>query len=101
MIFLCQTCGMRINERCYQDDDDELQFTDISDKDIGKHLLYNHKPFCSVRCINKAKDNPNILNREVIPYDWNEQGYNNKNRPNCIENWKTERKINRIRKKRK
>jgi len=104
MIYLCQTCGWRINERCYTkyDIDDETQFRDdINDEDIGKYLLYNHKPFCSVECINKAKEYPKILNREVVPSDWNESGWINKNRPNGIETWKTERKINRKRKNRK
>jgi len=95
MILLCQTCGWRINERynIYKIENNE------NNEDIGKYLLYNHKPFCSIECINKAKQYPKILNREVIPSDWEEQGYINKNRPNDIENWKTERKINRIRKK--
>ena len=43
------------------------------------------------------KKYPQILNREIVPYDWNEKGYVNKDRPNDIETWKTERKINRIR----
>ena len=39
MIYLCQTCGWRINERCYTkcEIDDETQFRDdINDKDIGQ-----------------------------------------------------------------
>tara|TARA_B000000557_G_scaffold233217_1_gene207611 strand:+ start:99 stop:413 length:315 start_codon:yes stop_codon:yes gene_type:complete len=102
MIYLCQTCGWRINERCHtkEDIDDKTQFRDdICDEDIGKHLLYKHKAFCSIECINKAKKYPRILNRIVVPSDWNEQGWNNKDRPNGIETWKTERKINRIRPK--
>tara|TARA_Y100001970_G_scaffold180354_1_gene219590 strand:+ start:147 stop:506 length:360 start_codon:yes stop_codon:yes gene_type:complete len=102
MIYLCQTCGWRINERCHtkEDIDDKTQFrNDIRDEDIGKHLLYKHKAFCSIKCINKAKEYPRILNRIVVPSDWNEQGWNNKDRPNGIETWKTERKINRIRPK--
>ena len=87
MIYLCQNCGWRINERKYVKDE----------KDIGKHLLYNHKPFCSERCINEAKKNPRILERQVIPSDWNEQGWGY---PDDIKTWKTERKVNRIREKR-
>ena len=103
MIYLCQTCCMRINERCHMKEhiNDISEFKNISQENIGKYLLYNHKLFCSTECINQAKEYPQILNREIIPYDWNEQGYFNKDRPNAIETWKTERKINRIRKKRK
>lgn len=87
MIYLCQTCCMRINERCHMKEhiNDISEFKNISQENIGKYLLYNHKPFCSTECINQAKEYPQILNREIIPYDWNEQGYFNKDRPNAIE----------------
>ena len=83
MIYLCQNCGWRINQR-YDND--------IAEGIVGKHLLYNHKAFCSEYCIEKAKGNPHILNRNVIPSDWNEQG---RGLNGIYGNWKTDRKINR------
>lgn len=84
MIYLCQNCGWRINER-YN--------INIAQEIIGKHLLYNHKAFCSEDCIEKAKENPHILNRYIIPTDWNEQGWTVNG---VYSNWKIERKLNRI-----
>lgn len=86
MIYLCQNCGWRINDRQQNKDTSE---------NIGKHLLYKGKPFCSEHCIECAKAKPNILDRQVRPSDWDEAGWTDKNRPNGIANWKTERKIKR------
>lgn len=101
MIFLCQTCGYRINQRTADGStwrpDEPLKRTGVRDKDVGKHLLYNHKPFCSKECIGVAKKNPYILQREVVPSNELERPSYNPNRPNNLNNWKTERKIGRIR----
>ena len=103
MIFLCQTCGYRINQRTCDGStwrpDETLGRTGVRDEDVGKHLLYNHKPFCSNECIEEAKNNPYILKREVIPSNALERPDFNPDRPNGLENWKTERKIGRIRNK--
>jgi hypothetical protein len=81
MILLCQACGWRINQRN----------TNIEQPldEIGKHLIYNNKPFCSERCIEKAKTIPHILSIIKKPTDWDEPA------------WKIERKIDRIRPMRK
>lgn len=83
MLYLCQNCGWRINQRLGNNDE----------KNIGKYFLYNHQTFCSEWCIEQAKGNPTKLNRDVKPSDWNEQGWVNFECPNSIENWKTKRKI--------
>jgi len=92
MILLCQNCGWRINER---------RDCKNNPEQIGKYLLYNHKPFCSELCIENTKAKPYDITRPIIPSDWNELGDSNPSRPNGIENWKTERKINRSRPMRK
>ena len=92
MIFLCQNCGWRINQR---------KDTRNNPEKIGKYLLYEHKPFCSNLCINMTKAKPYTLTQPIEPSDWEESGYINLNRPNGIENWKTERKIGRVRPNRK
>ena len=84
MIYLCQSCGWRINER-YN--------SDMPPENVGKHLIYQHKAFCSEDCIETAKSNPGILTRTVVPSDWNEQ------LNGAHSNWKIERKINRQRNK--
>ena len=103
MIFLCQTCGYRINQRTCDGPswrpDEPLGRTGVRDEDVGKHLLYNHKPYCSKECIEVAKKNPYILQREVRPANALERPDFNPDRPNGLENWKTERKIGRIRNK--
>lgn len=90
MIYLCQSCGWRINERIKNKDTPE---------NIGKHLLYKGRAFCSKNCIEFAKENPKILDVQVIPSNLDEAGWTDKNRPNGIANWKTERKINKANKK--
>ena len=99
MIYLCQACGHRINQRTsYRSSwrpDEPLEKTGIPDEEIGVHLIYKHKAFCSEYCIELAKSKPCILEREVIPYDFFERGDHNPDRPNGIETWKTERKIRR------
>jgi hypothetical protein len=105
MIILCQTCGNRINQRTSDQSiyksNEILSRTGIADSDVGKHLLYNGKPFCSDDCIEKAKSKPTILVKEVRPSNAFERGFPNPNRPNGIETWKTERKIGRVRPMRK
>jgi hypothetical protein len=87
MIYLCQTCGRRINER--------YNNSTIPSEQIGKHLLYKHMAFCSENCIDIAKQYPHkILHRPVIPYDWNEQGWHE---GGVYSNWKIERKLKRKR----
>ena len=64
MIYNCWSCGWRINQR--------KNVKDIHD--IGKYLLYNHKPFCSDYCIKefKYKNNQTV---DCAPIsDWNEIG---------------------------
>lgn len=78
MIYLCQSCGWRINERNH-----------TTHENIGKHLLYNHMAFCSNNCIEHAKSNPQILGRTVKPSDWNEEGWTENG---VWSNWKTNRK---------
>ncbi len=100
MIYLCQTCGYRINQRTcdgstWRPDSPLRRNTQIKAEDVGKHLLYNHKPFCSVECIDVAKKIPYIMKREVIPSNDFEKGSFHPDRPNGIETWKTERKIKR------
>jgi hypothetical protein len=85
MIYLCQNCGWRINQRLSNKNTPE---------NIGKHFLYNHQPFCSEMCIEEAKLNPYRLIRNVKPSDWDEQGWTNHECPNSIENWKMKRKTN-------
>lgn len=78
MIYLCQNCGWRINTRlCIK------QRISNEPKEIGSHLLYCHKPFCSDWCIEEAKKHPYILERTVKPSDWNEP------------EWKINRKLRR------
>lgn len=83
IIHLCQTCGWRINQRYNRT---------IAQEDVGKHLLYNHMAFCSEYCIEKAKEDPRILNLYIMPTDWNEQGWTENG---VYSNWKIERKLNR------
>lgn len=85
MIYLCTGCGWRINQRYPNTEGNHLL-----EEDIGKHLLYKHRAFCSKGCIELAKRYPILLEREVIPSDWEENG--------IIREWKKDRKINRIRK---
>ena len=99
MIYLCQTCGHRINQRTcdgsvYQPNE-PLRKRDIKAEDVGKHLLYNHKPFCSEKCIEEAKKNHTILLKDVTPANELERCKYNPDRPNGLANWKTERKIRR------
>ena len=90
MIYLCQTCGYRINQRTqdrsWWQPDEPLQKTGIPDEDVGKHLIYNHMPFCSEDCIEMAKTKPHILQRLVTPANLFERGQ---------DTWKTQRKIRR------
>lgn len=103
MIYLCQTCGYRINQRTCDgstwNPKEPLARNNINDADVGKHLLYNHKPFCSKECIEEAKNNPTILLRDVTPANYLERYKYNPERPNGLENWKTERKFIRKMKK--
>ena len=80
MILLCTGCGWRINQRYLRD---------INPEDVGKYMIYKHKPFCSEGCIELAKRYPNILDRVLIPSDWEENG--------VIREWKKDRKVNRKR----
>lgn len=85
MIYQCQYCGWRINERKYCKENTE---------EIGKCLLYNNRTFCSERCIELVKNKPYVLSNDkpfLNPYDWSKE----------TANWKTERKIGRKRKMRK
>lgn len=55
MIYNCWNCGWAINKRYGN--------SDINPKDIGKYLLYNHKPFCSdycIDCFKSLKTKPDI-----------------------------------------
>ncbi len=105
MIYLCQNCGMRINQRTEDQSiykaNEPLYRTGVADEDVGKHLLYGGKPFCGDFCIDMAKAKPDILKKEVRPWNHFERGDPNPNRPNGIETWKTERKIGRVRPMRK
>ena len=105
MIFLCQTCGCRINQRTADQSswrpDEPLERTGVADADVGKHFLYNGRPFCGEFCIEQAKSKPYILKREVRPWNDFERCDSNPNRPNGLKNWKTERKIGRVRPMRK
>lgn len=89
MIYLCQNCGHRINQRTADGStwkpDEPLEKICIEPCNVGKYLLYNHKPFCSSECIEITKKNPNIINRDVIPANILERGPNS---------WKILRKIN-------
>jgi hypothetical protein len=80
MIYLCQACGWRINQRI-----------NTTPERVGTHLLYKHMAFCSEYCIALAKANPRILSRTVVPSDWDEQGYIEEG---VFSNWKTDRKRN-------
>ena len=85
MIYQCQYCGGRINER---KDNKETP------EEIGKCLLYNNKAFCSNWCIEQTKSKPYVLSLDkpfFNPYNWTQE----------MSNWKTERKIGRKRKMRK
>lgn len=84
MIYLCQNCGWRINQR--------YNNRTIKPENIGKHLLYNHMAFCSEDCIEMAKNDPKVLNRQIEPSDWDEQGWTQNG---VYSNWKIERKLNR------
>lgn len=98
MIYLCQCCGTRINQRTADRSiyaPNESHKTDVSPENVGKHLLYKHRAFCQQSCIEEAKKHPHILNREVTPSNWFERNEHNPERPNNIQTWKTERKINR------
>ena len=44
MILTCWGCGGRINERTVNSDL-ELFTTDVKPEDIGKHVLFEHRPF--------------------------------------------------------
>lgn len=83
MIYLCQNCGWRINQRYERT---------IAPENVGKHLLYNHMAFCSEYCIESAKANPFVIKRQVRPSDWDEQGWTQNG---VYSNWKIERKLNR------
>lgn len=81
MIYRCWCCGWRINQRT-SNSDGEIFHTDVRDEDIGKHLMYDHVPFCSVYCIDdyrRMKKKPMIAPKA----DWDE------------DRWKVNRKINR------
>ncbi len=85
MIYQCQYCGYRINERKSNQETPE---------EIGKCVLYNNKPFCGDWCIEKARNKPYVFSLDkplFDPYDWTEE----------MTTWKTERKIGRKRKMRK
>lgn len=105
MIYLCQNCGHRINQRTADQSswrpDEPLGRTGVADADVGKHLLYGGKPFCDDYCIEQAKARPFILTQEVRPYNDFERCDENPDRPNGLANWKTERKIGRVRPMRK
>jgi hypothetical protein len=81
MIYLCAACGWRINER--------IKNPDV----IGKHLLYQHRAFCSEHCIQMDKQNPKLIKDEPIPSDQNERGWRTKEGE--YTNWKIERKLKR------
>jgi hypothetical protein len=85
MIYLCQNCGWSINSR-YCD-------STIKPEEVGKHLLYNHLPFCSETCIESAKNRPFVLKRQVHPSDWDDQNWTENGR---ITNWRIERKLKRM-----
>jgi len=90
MIYLCQTCGYRINQRTGDASiyaPKETFKIDIEPEKVGKHLLYKHKPFCSEECIHLAIQKPYILSREVVPANILERGPNS---------WKITRKLNKI-----
>jgi len=57
MIYFCWNCGWRIAER----------HKVANPADIGKYLLYEHKPFCSQYCINCYKHKPKA---RTAPVDW-------------------------------
>jgi hypothetical protein len=82
MIFNCHGCGWRINQR--------YNNKDIDSKDVGKHLIYEHIPFCSEYCIDLYKRNPILKTCQRQSPDWNENGVNGY--------WKIERKTNRPKK---
>ena len=85
MIYQCQYCGRRINERKNNEETPEK---------IGKCLLYNNKAFCSNWCIEQTKRYPYVLSLDRPYFDhyaWSPE----------MSNWKRERKIGRKRKMRK
>jgi hypothetical protein len=47
MIYRCWNCGLRINER--------YKKPSIAPQNIGKHLLYDHVPFCTEECIDEYR----------------------------------------------
>lgn len=54
MIHQCWYCGNRINERTYNSDL-EVFHRNIPANQIGRHKLFDHKPFCNDECISGYK----------------------------------------------
>lgn len=62
MILQCWYCGCRINERTFNSDL-EIFHRDITADQIGKHKLFDHKPFCTTMCIDgykRLKNKPSV-----------------------------------------
>lgn len=85
MIYICRSCGWRINER--------YNNSNIASDSIGRYKIYKHQPFCSDECIQQAKRVPYILTRMQYIADWNEMPKYDAKCPNNISNWKVQRKI--------
>jgi hypothetical protein len=85
MIYRCWGCGWRINERQSNMDQPE---------NIGKHILYEHKPFCSDFCI-RTYQNFKIKPITAPISNWDEIETGQPGDINYNPNWKTLRKINR------
>ena len=98
MIYLCWNCDWRINERW-----SVHQQKIITDRmGIGYvQYMFRHHPFCSAQCIEEYKEKykNGDKDRKFPPIsDLSEQlSYYHKNGEKIYENWKTLRKINRIR----
>ena len=83
MIYLCNYCGWRINQREKNEKDNSR---------IGSiPFMYNHQAFCSEDCVNEGKKNykkHKVMNESPVS-DWNEIGWEIQGN---YSNWKIERK---------
>lgn len=99
MIYNCFACNRRINERkdYYNGILDSADgYDNMNNREsIGKHLLYNHKAFCSDYCIEIYKKHPRMQKQDPNISGW--EGTCNNNTIRYIH-WKDQRKIDRNKK---
>ena len=86
MIYACYNCGWNINARTLKDKYGNVT-TDFTKTNVGEHMLYDHKAFCSEYCIEVFKMYPKP--RQPIQDFWENGEWGD---------WKKERKIGRVRK---